>query len=68
MAGYEFGFLVKQSLGHVTHTKDLVANVAFFKAHNSRQMLPDTRPRRGPGRLLAPSTSETIVATARKRF
>jgi hypothetical protein len=22
MAGYEFGFLVKQSLGHVTHTND----------------------------------------------
>jgi glycosyltransferase involved in cell wall biosynthesis len=29
MADYEFGFLMEQSLGHVTHTKNLVANVAL---------------------------------------
>jgi glycosyltransferase involved in cell wall biosynthesis len=28
MAGYEFGFLLEQSLGHVTHTKNLLTNVA----------------------------------------
>jgi hypothetical protein len=68
MAGYEFGFLVKQSLGHVTHTNDLVANVAFFKTHNSRQMLPDTRPRRGPGRLLAPSSQKQALRLRVKDF
>jgi hypothetical protein len=41
MAGYEFGFLVKQSLGHVTHTKDLVANVAFFKTPVLAEALVD---------------------------
>jgi glycosyltransferase involved in cell wall biosynthesis len=29
MAGYEFGFVLEQSLGHVTHTKNLQANVPF---------------------------------------
>jgi hypothetical protein len=29
MADYEFGFLMEQSLGHVTHTKILVAKVAL---------------------------------------
>jgi glycosyltransferase involved in cell wall biosynthesis len=29
MAGYEFGFLLEQSLGHVTHAKNLVTNVAL---------------------------------------
>src|SRR5262245_10641161 len=29
MAGYEFGFLLEQSLGHVTHTKNLLTNVAL---------------------------------------
>jgi glycosyltransferase involved in cell wall biosynthesis len=28
MAGYEFGFLLEQALGHVTHAKNLLANVA----------------------------------------
>lgn len=28
MSGYEFGFLLEQSLGHVTHTKNLLTNVA----------------------------------------
>jgi glycosyltransferase involved in cell wall biosynthesis len=27
MAGYEFGFLLEQSLGHVTHAKNLLTNV-----------------------------------------
>ena len=31
MAGYGFKFL--QSLGHVTHAKNLVANVAFSRAN-----------------------------------
>jgi hypothetical protein len=31
MAGYEFGFLMEQSLGHVTLAKNLVANVAFSR-------------------------------------
>lgn len=26
--GYEFGFLLEQSLGHVTHTKNLLSNIA----------------------------------------
>src|SRR4030095_9747094 len=29
MAGYEFGFLLEQSLGHVTHSKNLLTNVAL---------------------------------------
>ena len=29
MAGYQFGFLMEQSLGHVTHTKNLLTNVAL---------------------------------------
>ena len=29
MAGYEFGFLLEQALGHVTHAKNLLANVAL---------------------------------------
>jgi hypothetical protein len=29
MAGYEFGFIMEQSLGHVTHAKNFVANVAL---------------------------------------
>jgi hypothetical protein len=27
MAGYEFGFILEQSLGHITHTKNLQANL-----------------------------------------
>jgi hypothetical protein len=29
MAGYEFGLLLEQSFGHVTHTKNLLTNVAL---------------------------------------
>jgi glycosyltransferase involved in cell wall biosynthesis len=29
MAGYEFGFLLEQALGHVTHAKNLLTNVAL---------------------------------------
>jgi glycosyltransferase involved in cell wall biosynthesis len=29
MAGYEFGFLLEQSLGHITHAKNLLTNVAL---------------------------------------
>src|SRR5262245_12130591 len=29
MAGYEFGFLLEQSLGHVTHAKNLLTNIAL---------------------------------------
>src|SRR5215510_1011647 len=29
MAGYEFGFLLEQSLGHVTHSQNLLTNVAL---------------------------------------
>ena len=29
MAGYEFGFLLEQALGHVTHAKNLRTNVAL---------------------------------------
>lgn len=29
MAGYEFGFLLEQSLGHITHSKNLQVNVAL---------------------------------------
>jgi glycosyltransferase involved in cell wall biosynthesis len=29
MVGYEFGFLLEQSLGHVTHAKNLLTNVAL---------------------------------------
>jgi hypothetical protein len=127
MAGYEFGFLMEQSLGHVTHAKNLVANVALtrrctpigdwstlkpwelpegslctgatgrcgqeracrevarmrhsritehrklatdaFSRHTIRgKCCMDTRPRRGPGTLLAPSPSETTLATARIVF
>jgi glycosyltransferase involved in cell wall biosynthesis len=28
MAGYEFGFLLEQALGHITHAKNLLTNVA----------------------------------------
>jgi glycosyltransferase involved in cell wall biosynthesis len=29
MAGYEFGFLLEQSLGHITHAKNLLTNIAL---------------------------------------
>src|SRR4051794_11186177 len=29
MAGYEFGFVLEQSLGHITHTKNLLTNIAL---------------------------------------
>jgi glycosyltransferase involved in cell wall biosynthesis len=29
MAGYQFGFLLEQSLGHITHSKNLLTNVAL---------------------------------------
>jgi glycosyltransferase involved in cell wall biosynthesis len=29
MAGYKFGFLLEQSLGHITHSKNLLTNVAL---------------------------------------
>jgi glycosyltransferase involved in cell wall biosynthesis len=29
MAGYEFGFILEQALGHVTHAKNLLTNVAL---------------------------------------
>ena len=40
-AGYQFGFLLEQSLGHITHTKNLVANVALDPEVNAHWGLID---------------------------
>jgi hypothetical protein len=52
MAGCEFGFLMEQSLGHVTDAKNLVANVAFSRHTIRGKCCMDTRPRRIPGQPL----------------
>jgi hypothetical protein len=41
MAGYEFGFLLEQSLGHVTHAKNLLTNVARDPEVHARWRLID---------------------------
>jgi hypothetical protein len=49
MADYEFGFLMEQSLGHVTHTKNLVANVALDPEVHAHWGLVDFEaPRKDP--------------------
>jgi hypothetical protein len=64
--GNDGGFGVRisneQPLGHVTHAKNLAANVAFSKQTIRGKCCMDTRPRRGP------SGPWTTLATARIEF
>lgn len=41
MATYEFGFLLEQALGHITHAKNLLTNVALDPEVNAHSVLID---------------------------
>jgi hypothetical protein len=57
MAGYEFGFLMEQSLGYVTLAKNLVANVALTRRCTTIWDWPTLKPRELPeGSLCTRST------------
>ena len=43
MTSYEFGFILEQSLGHVTHAKNLLTNVAHDEEVHAHWGLIDFR-------------------------
>jgi glycosyltransferase involved in cell wall biosynthesis len=65
MAGYEFGFLMEQSLGHVTHTKNLVANVALDPEVHAHWGLVDFEAAGIAGRIPVYRSNWTVRAGVR---
>jgi glycosyltransferase involved in cell wall biosynthesis len=67
MAGYEFGFLLEQSLGHVTHTKNLLTNVALDPEVNAHWGLIDFEARGIAGKIPVYRSNWTVRAGVRAR-
>jgi hypothetical protein len=65
MAGYEFGFLMEQSLGHVTHAKNLVANVALDPEVHAHWGLVDFEAAGIAGRIPVYRSNWTVRAGVR---
>lgn len=65
MAGYEFGFLLEQSLGHVTHTKNLRANVAHDPEVNAHWGLIEFEAAGIAGRIPVYKSNWTVRAGMR---
>jgi glycosyltransferase involved in cell wall biosynthesis len=65
MAGYEFGFLLEQSLGHVTHTKNLLTNVALDPEVHAHWGLIDFEATGIAGRIPVYKSNWTVRAGAR---
>jgi glycosyltransferase involved in cell wall biosynthesis len=67
MAGYQFGFLLEQSLGHITHTKNLVTNVALDAEVQAHWGLIDFEATGLAGRLPVYRSNWTVRAGMRAR-
>jgi glycosyltransferase involved in cell wall biosynthesis len=65
MAGYEFGFLLEQALGHVTHAKNLLANVALDPEVHAHWGLIDFEAKGIAGRIPVYKSNWTVRAGAR---
>lgn len=67
MVGYQFGFLLEQSLGHITHTKNLVANVANDPEVHAHWGLIDFEAKGVAGRFPVYRSNWTVRAGMRAR-
>lgn len=67
MVGYQFGFLLEQSLGHITHTKNLVTNVANDPEVHAHWGLIDFEAKGIAGRLPVYRSNWTVRAGMRAR-
>ena len=65
MAGYEFGFLLEQSLGHVTHTKNLLTNIALDPEVHAHWGLIDFEATGAAGRIPVYRSNWTVRAGVR---
>ena len=67
MAGYEFGFILEQALGHITHTKNLLTNVALDQEVRAHWGLIDFEARGIAGRIPVYRSNWTVRAGLRAR-
>lgn len=67
MAGYQFGFLLEQSLGHITHTKNLLTNVALDPEVHAHWGLIDFEATGIAGRVPVYRSNWTVRAGMRAR-
>ena len=67
MTGYQFGFLLEQSLGHVTHTKNLLTNVALDPEVHAHWGLIDFEATGMAGRIPVYRSNWTVRAGVRAR-
>ena len=67
MAGYQFGFLLEQSLGHITHTKNLLTNVALDPEVHAHWGLIDFEATGIAGRIPVYRSNWTVRAGMRAR-
>ena len=67
MVGYQFGFLLEQSLGHVTHTKNLLTNVALDPEVHAHWGLIDFEATGMAGRIPLYKSNWTVRAGVRAR-
>ena len=67
MAGYQFGFLLEQSLGHVTHTKNLLTNVALDPEVHAHWGLIDFEATGIAGKIPVYRSNWTVRAGVRAR-
>ena len=65
MAGYEFGILLEQSLGHVTHAKNLLTNVALDPEVRAHWGLIDFKAMGVAGRIPVYKSNWTVRAGVR---
>ena len=65
MAGYEFGFLLEQSLGHITHTRNLLTNVALDPEVHAHWALIDFEASGVAGRIPVYRSNWTVRAGVR---
>jgi glycosyltransferase involved in cell wall biosynthesis len=67
MAGYQFGFLLEQSLGHITHTKNLLTNVDLDPEVHAHWGLIDFEATGIAGRMPVYRSNWTVRAGMRAR-
>ena len=65
MADYEFGFLLEQSLGHITHSKNLQTNVAHDPEVHAHWGLIDFEATGNAGRIPVYRSNWTVRASVR---
>ena len=65
MAGYEFGFLLEQSLGHITHAKNLLSNIVLDPEVHPHWGLIDFQAKGIAGRIPVYRSNWTVRAGVR---